>query len=81
LRRSSGEIEILQSKCTVEMRRSDALIIMTPGGGGFGDPLKRPVERVLADVANGLVSSASAEADYGVVIDPDTLQVKALKRP
>ena len=80
LSRASGEREVLPSKCTVEMRRGDELIIMTPGGGGFGNPLKRPVDRVLADVANGLVSHASAEADYGVVVDSKTLRVKELKR-
>jgi len=81
LRKTSGETEVLPSKCTVEMRRGDELIIMTPGGGGFGNPLKRPVDRVLADVANGLVSHASAEANYGVVVDSKTLRVKELKRP
>jgi N-methylhydantoinase B len=63
------------------MRRGDTLIIMTPGGGGFGDPLTRPVEKVVADVASGLVSPASAEADYGVVVDSETYEVKAVKRP
>jgi N-methylhydantoinase B len=54
---------------------------MTPGGGGFGDPLTRPVEKVVADVASGLVSPASAEVDYGVVVDSETYEVKAVKRP
>jgi len=81
LRRASGEEEVLPSKCTVVIRRGDSLIIMTPGGGGFGDPLTRSVERVVADVASGLVSPASAEADYGVVVDPETHEVKEVKRP
>ncbi len=81
LRRASGETEVLPSKCTVEMKRGDELIIMTPGGGGFGEPLSRPVDKVVTDVANGLVSTASADADYGVVVDPETYEVKALKRP
>lgn len=81
LRRASGEEEVLPSKCTIEMRRGDTLIIMTPGGGGFGDPLTRPVEKVVADVASGLVSPASAEVDYGVVVDSETYEVKAVKRP
>lgn len=45
------------------------------GGGGYGDPLERPVERVLDDVRNELVSIRSAREDYGVVIDEDTLEV------
>ena len=38
-------------------------------------PLERPVERVLDDVRNGLVSVRSAREDYGVVIDETTLEV------
>jgi len=46
------------------------------GGGGYGDPLKRPVERVLKDVRNCFVSIEKAREDYGVVIDPVTVTVK-----
>ena len=45
------------------------------GGGGWGDPYERPVERVLDDVRNGVVSTESAQQDYGVVIDPVMLEV------
>ena len=45
------------------------------GGGGYGDPLKRPVEKVLKDVRNGFVSIEKAKEDYGIVIDPLTFQV------
>ncbi len=45
------------------------------GGGGFGDGRKRPAEKVLADVLDGLVSIESALTDYGVVIDRATMTV------
>jgi N-methylhydantoinase B len=45
------------------------------GGGGYGDPFQRPVEKVLKDVRNGLVSIERAKEDYGVVIDPLTFQI------
>ena len=45
------------------------------GGGGYGDPLKRPVEKVLKEVRNGFVSMEKAKEDYGVVIDPATRKV------
>ena len=45
------------------------------GGGGYGDPLKRPMEKVLKDVRNGFVSIEKAKEDYGIVIDPLTFQV------
>lgn len=40
----------------------------TGGGGGYGDPLDRPVRQVLADVREEYVSLESARDDYGVVI-------------
>jgi N-methylhydantoinase B len=43
----------------------------TGGGGGYGDPKKRPVELVARDVIRGFVSRESARDDYGVVIDAD----------
>ncbi|MGB9904345.1 MAG: hydantoinase B/oxoprolinase family protein, partial [Desulfotomaculales bacterium] len=45
------------------------------GGGGYGDPFRRPVEKVLKDVKNGVLSVAAAREDYGVVIDPVTMEV------
>jgi len=44
------------------------------GGGGYGDPRERPVEQVVADVRNGYVSVDRAREDYGVAIDPLTLE-------
>src|SRR5882762_5605588 len=46
----------------------DVLSMRTPGGGGNGDPLERPVEAVAADVEAGLVTPAHARAAYGVVM-------------
>jgi N-methylhydantoinase B len=49
---------------------------MNPGGGGYGNPLERPIESVVSDVRNGLVSIEGAREDYGVVIaDAKTLAV------
>ena len=46
----------------------DRLRAVDNGGGGYGDPLERESERVLADVAERYVSRQQAEAVYGVVI-------------
>jgi N-methylhydantoinase B len=46
--------------------------IDTTGGGGWGDPLERPVELVALDVRQGKVSARSAVEDYGVVLRPGT---------
>jgi N-methylhydantoinase B len=39
-----------------------------PGGGGYGNPLERDPQAVLADVVDGYVSLDAARDDYGVVI-------------
>ena len=50
------------------LRAGDIFRLDTPGGGGYGDPLARDPERVLADVQEGAVSPEAAERDYGVVL-------------
>ena len=73
--KSSGETIRLRSKCTVRMERGDILVIRTPGGGGYGNPLERDPKLVLRDVLDGLVSLDSARRDYGVVINPETMEL------
>jgi N-methylhydantoinase B len=46
----------------------DVLSVRTPGGGGHGDPLDRPVGAVLADVVADLLTPARARDAYGVVV-------------
>jgi N-methylhydantoinase B len=50
------------------LRKGDVFRLDTPGGGGYGDPLQREPERVLADIREGAVSPAAAERQYGVVL-------------
>lgn len=47
----------------------------TTGGGGFGFPHERDPARVREDVRDGLVSVEQAARSYGVVIDPETLEI------
>jgi N-methylhydantoinase B len=51
------------------LHRGDILRLYTSGGGGWGHPFDRPLERVRRDVVGGFVSTKSAREDYGVVID------------
>jgi N-methylhydantoinase B len=53
------------------LKQGDTFRLDSPGGGGYGDPLSRPPDRVLADVREGIVSPAAAERDYGVVLAKD----------
>ena len=54
--------------------QSEAMIL-TAGGGGWGDPLDRDAERVREDVLEEYVSVEAARAEYGVVFDPKTLEI------
>ena len=47
------------------------IVADTPGGGGWGNPFARPPELVLRDVRDGVLTSAAAERDYGVALNPD----------
>ncbi len=71
LLRKNGSRERLPSKCDrIKVEEGDILFFNTWGGGGWGDPLKRPAERVAQDVARGLVSIEGARR-YGVVVRAD----------
>jgi N-methylhydantoinase B len=43
--------------------------LSSPGGGGWGDPIRREPAKVAADVRNGFVSSKAARDVYRVVLD------------
>ena len=70
-----GKRVILKSKCTVKMKKGDIFVVRTPGGGGYGAPLERIPELVHHDVLNGLVSLEAAEKDYGVAINPASMEI------
>ncbi|TDD64828.1 hydantoinase B/oxoprolinase family protein [Jiangella aurantiaca] len=50
------------------VRAGEVIRIRTTGGGGWGDPLDRPVDEVLRDVRWRKVSLDGAGEDYGVVM-------------
>lgn len=52
----------------------DVIVFHNPGGGGYGNPFEREPALVESDVINGYVSVEKARADYGVVINPETLK-------
>src|SRR5262249_24944636 len=46
-----------------------SVVIRSAGGGGYGDPLERPAERVALDLREGFVSAKAAREIYGVLLD------------
>ena len=66
----------LPFKCNdYPFKAGDMEVLLTAGGGGYGSPFERDVERVRADVIAGYVSIDAARTDYGVAIDPGTLEI------
>ncbi len=53
----------------------DLISLRLGGGGGWGDPHEREVNSVRNDVLQGYVSLKSAQEDYGVVINAETMEV------
>lgn len=53
------------------MHSGDAYVLRSGGGGGYGSPLERPLDRLANDVKQGYISRAQAERCYGVVFDVD----------
>lgn len=51
------------------MRRHEVVRLVTPSGGGFGDPFDRDVDLVSADVRRELMSPEVARLFYGVIVD------------
>jgi N-methylhydantoinase B len=66
-----GEREVDALADAEPVRAGEVIRIRTTGGGGWGDPLDRPVVDVLRDLRWGKVSVDGARADYGVVVGGD----------
>jgi N-methylhydantoinase B len=55
----------------VSIHQGQRLRLESPGGGGWSDPLARPVASVARDILLGHVSAEAARRHYGVTIDTD----------
>lgn len=64
------------------LKRGDRLTLASSGGGGYGPPHERDIERVREDVAFRFVSRQQAAEVYGVVFkgESDALDEEATRR-
>jgi N-methylhydantoinase B len=58
-----------------DIPRGTILRQIAGGGGGYGDPYLRPAEQVVREVRNGTLSLPKAQEEYGVAIDPVTIEL------
>lgn len=67
--RPNGDTQRMGHKTTsLSLKQGDMIRVITPGAGGYGDPMERPEEAVLEDVIQRKVSIQKAKDDYGVVL-------------
>ena len=52
-----------------EFKNNDVVYMRVASGGGYGDPLERDPQSVLADVIDGIICGQTARETYGVVLD------------
>ena len=70
-RTAAGDMEppMASKLANARIALGERVRLETPGGGGYGDPLTRNVDKVVRDVRLGYVSPAVARDKYGVVVD------------
>lgn len=76
LRAPDGAVRTPKSKEILRsIPKGTVLCQKAGGGGGYGNPFRRPAVKVAGEVRNGFISVEAARRDYGVVIDPTTLAI------
>lgn len=70
LRPDGGETKV-EGFINVELQPGEFIRGRDCGGGGYGSPLERDLQRVLHDVQERWVSAGQAESVYGVVLTRD----------
>jgi N-methylhydantoinase B/oxoprolinase/acetone carboxylase alpha subunit len=69
IRHADGREEALPQQGMLSLRPGQALVSITSGGGGYGDPANRDRAATIADVREGRISRQRARDVYGVDSD------------
>jgi len=72
--RDIGKVDVLH------LEPGDLVSILSPSGGGHGDPRRRDPERVRTDVRAGYLTPARAREEYGVALVDGTIDAEATAR-
>jgi len=72
-----GEVLRFGRAPRVELAENDRVRVVTGCGGGFGDPLERDPDLVQRDVRAGYLTAEQAHSQYGVLLDPKSLEIDA----
>jgi len=69
---ATGHRDYCSAKGYLEIKPGEVWVGVSSGGGGYGDPLTRPAEKVCDHVRDEIISFETARDVYGVVMDPVT---------
>jgi N-methylhydantoinase B len=75
VRREGKTLHRIRKIVACKLQENDVVSIRTGAGGGWGEPLDRDSALVIEDVRAGLISAQEAGSIYGVVFDPEKLEV------
>ena len=64
-----GSGQVLRGKGLQVIPPGERLVVLTPGGGGLGDPAARDPGMVAADLGNGLISPETAARHHGMAAE------------
>lgn len=72
-----GKLDVL------DVNTGDIVSILTPGGGGYGDPMRRDPQAVAEDLRRGFITEDDVRDLYGVALDasggPDIAATESLR--
>jgi len=71
------EPKIIGKIARLPLKKGDVARLVTATGGGYGDPRRRPADKVAQDVRDELITPAMARQLYGVTVEPETGKVAA----
>jgi len=64
-----GELKELPACSDIILQPGETIVSYSSGGGGYGPPYERPVDKVKHDVEEGWITKERARDVYGVVFD------------
>ncbi len=71
----TGDEDILPPEIETQIGWDDVFCVEWEAGAGYGDPLRRDPERVVADLSERKISAGAAHDVYGVVTQDDGFDV------
>ena len=73
-----GKLIKLPNCHQITIKHGETIVSYSAGGGGYGNPHYRDIERVAEDFNEGWISKERAKDAYGVIIDKNGIVNKEM---